>query len=151
MVAATKASVSLRTSTAFACHHDACAAWKQDEMNCSLENSIEIYLTLFTYFMCRFGVGTSPLRVVPLIVEYKLKPLSDRQTSRQPNKSRSVAMTSDKYSHCYEHNKAECSRFLTGGSSRYRNFFVESYGANTSKWSKAIPAKFYAIQKCIES
>lgn len=91
-------------------------------MSCSLETSIEIYLTFFTYLMYRFGVGTSPLRVVPLIVEYKLKPLSNRQTSRQPNNSRPVAMTSDKYSHCYEHNKPECSHFLTGGRSRDRIF-----------------------------
>lgn len=67
MVAATKASVLPRISTAFVYHRDACAVRKQAEMSSTPTDVAEIHLTLFTYLICRFGVGTSPLRVVPLM------------------------------------------------------------------------------------
>lgn len=60
-------------------------------------------------------------------------------------------MTSDKYSHCYEHKKPECSRFLTGGRSRDRSFLwdrVEAIKERDEVYK--LGYRGYAIQNCIK-
>lgn len=56
-------------------------------MSTALATAAEIHLTLFTYLICRFGVGTRPLRVVPLMAaNRKLARVLTEAAVKQPNR-----------------------------------------------------------------